>query len=99
MTLSDQHFLYTSGSVCSSGLESEEKMDIQKYIEAKLAYHNPCHARFINMLSLALCIRETPNQVLLQTVKTQMKCRVMLHFIRVYTVCKDKKDLQTTIFF
>ena len=34
-------------------------------------------------------------QVLLQTVKTQMKCSIMLHFIRVYTVCKGKKDLQT----
>ena len=34
-------------------------------------------------------------QVLLQTVKTQMKCSIMLHFIRVYTVCKGKKHLQT----
>ena len=31
--------------------------------------------------------------VILQTVKTQMKC-IMLHFIRVYTVCKGKNDLQ-----
>ena len=31
---------------------------------------------------LTLCIQETPKQVLLQTVKTQMKCRIMLHFIR-----------------
>ena len=30
-----------------------------------------------------------------QTVKTQMKCCIMLHFIRVYTVCKCIKDLQT----
>ena len=27
--------------------------------------------------------------------KTQMKCSIMLHFIRVYTVCKGEKDLQT----
>ena len=27
----------------------------------------------------------------LQTVKTQMKCSIMLHFIRVYTVCIGKK--------
>ena len=33
--------------------------------------------------------------VLLQTVKTKMKCSIMLHFIRVYTICKGKKDLQT----
>ena len=36
-----------------------------------------------------------PKQVLLQTVKTQMKCSIMLHFIRVYTVCKGKKVLRT----
>ena len=31
-----------------------------------------------------------------------MKCSIMLHFIRVYTVCNGKNDLQTkeyTIFF
>ena len=36
---------------------------------------------------LTPCIQETPKQVLLQTVKTQMKCSIKLHFIRVYTVC------------
>ena len=46
-------------------------------------------------LNLTLCILETPEQVLLQTVKIQMKCSIMLHFIRVFTVCKGKKDLQT----
>ena len=34
-----------------------------------------------------LSIWETPKWVLLQTVKTQMKCRIMRHFIRIYTVC------------
>ena len=50
---------------------------------------------------LTLYILETPKVVLLQTVKTQMKCRIMRHFIWVYTVCGDKKDPQTkdTIFF
>ena len=38
---------------------------------------------------------ETPKRVLLQTVKTQMKCHIMRHFIKIYTVCKGKKDLQT----
>ena len=28
-----------------------------------------------------------PKQVLMQSVKTLMKCSIMLHFIRVYTVC------------
>ena len=36
----------------------------------------------------------TPKSVLWQTVNAQMKCRIMLHFIRVYTVCRDKNDLQ-----
>ena len=49
---------------------------------------------------VTLCIRETPKQVLLQTVKTRMKCHILQHFIRVYTVCQGKKDLHTknTIF-
>ena len=50
----------------------------------------------LNKIStLTLCIRETHKRVLLQTVKTKMKCSIMLHFIRVYTVCKGQKDLQT----
>ena len=55
------------------------------------------HFAKISMMesSLPLCIRETPKQVLLQKVKTQMKCSIMLHFISVYTICKGKKDLQT----
>ena len=32
-------------------------------------------------------------KVFLQTVKTQMKCSIMLHFIIVYTVCKGKKEV------
>ena len=43
---------------------------------------------------LALCIRETFKRVHLQIVKTQIKCSIMLHFIRVYTVFKGKKELQ-----
>ena len=46
-------------------------------------------------LFLNLCIRETPKRVSLQTVKTMMKCSIMLHFIWVYTACKGKKDPQT----
>ena len=33
---------------------------------------------------------ETPQAGLRQTVKTQMKCRIMRHSIRVCTVCQDK---------
>ena len=42
-----------------------------------------------------MCIWETLKQVFLKTVKTQIKCSIMLHFIRVNTVCKGQKDLQT----
>ena len=45
--------------------------------------------------NLGLCIRETPKRVFLQMVKTHMKCSIMLHFIRVYTVCPGKKNLKT----
>ena len=52
-------------------------------------------ARLTNVYGLTLCIREPPKEVLLQTVKTQMKCSIMLHFIRVYTACRGKIELQT----
>ena len=35
-------------------------------------------------------------QVLWQTVKTQMKCPIMGHFIRLYTACLDINNLQGT---
>ena len=50
---------------------------------------------FSHNVKLTLCIRETPKGVRLQTMKTQTECSIMLHFIRVYTVCKGDKDLQT----
>ena len=37
-----------------------------------------------------LCLLESPKRVLLKTMKTQMKCSIMLHFIRVFTVSKGK---------
>ena len=43
---------------------------------------------------LTLCVLKTLKLVLWQTVKTQMKCHIMWHFIRVCTVCEDKIDLQ-----
>ena len=43
---------------------------------------------------LSLCRLETPKRVLWQTAKTQMKCHIMWHFIRVCNVCKDKIDFQ-----
>ena len=42
---------------------------------------------------------ENPKLVLWQTVKTQMKCRIMQHFIRVSTFCLDKTDLQRNTIF
>ena len=49
----------------------------------------------MTQISLNSYMTDYRTRVLLQTVKTQMKCSIMLHFIRVYTVCKGKKDLQT----
>ena len=42
---------------------------------------------------------ENPKLVLWQTVKTQMKCRIMQHFIRVSTFCLDETDLQRNTIF
>ena len=44
---------------------------------------------------LIFVLGETPKWALLQIVKAQMKCSIMLHFIRVYIVWKGKKDNQT----
>ena len=41
---------------------------------------------------LTLCIQETLEQVLWQTVKTQMKCRITWRFIMVRTVCYDEAE-------
>ena len=41
-----------------------------------------------------LFILETRKQVLWQTVKTQMKCHIRWHFIRVSTICLDKYNFQ-----
>ena len=42
---------------------------------------------------VTLFILGTCKQVLWQTVKTQKKCHIMRHFIRVCTVCKDKTEI------
>ena len=43
---------------------------------------------------LTLCILETPKWVLWLIVKSQMKCSIMLHYIRVCTVSLDLNNLQ-----
>ena len=45
-------------------------------------------------MNLTFYILGTPICILLQTVKIQMKCGIMRHFIKVYTICKDKNVLQ-----
>ena len=50
-----------------------------------LRYKEP--VKCVYLLILILCVRVTPKWVLLQTGKNQMKCSMMLHFIRIYTVC------------
>ena len=62
----------------------------RKYLQVTYTVQN------IACTILTFCIWEPLNEYfLLQTVKTQMKCSIMLYFIRVNTVCKGKKDLQT----
>ena len=64
-------------------------------------YHNfytiAKHDRLLDCLStiliftrvnpLTLCMLEPPKRILWQTVKTQMKCSIMLHFIGINTFC------------
>ena len=44
--------------------------------------YKPTH---IYNCNICLCILETPKQALWLTVKTQMKCSIMMHFIRIFT--------------
>ena len=46
----------------------------------------------IESKKIAFKILGTPKCVLSQTVKPQMKCRIMGHFIRVFTACSGKKN-------
>ena len=75
--------------------ENDEEQ--KELYHSRLKFENPeSEIRLkVQYLTLTLCIRETPKRVLLQIVKTQMKCRVVRHFIWVYSVCKGKKDFQT----
>ena len=54
-------------------------------------------ADILRLARLILCKKETPKQALLKTVKIQMKCHIMRHFIRVYTVSKGKKIFRQKI--
>ena len=76
-----KYFLYISLHVCST-------CDPQE-----VATFGPQGHNFIKLVwKLTLYIGVTPKQALSQTVYTQMKCLIMLHFIRVNTVCKGKQD-------
>ena len=46
-----------------------------------------CNGRTVEYKLITLCSHKAPKRVLLQTVKTQMKCCKMRHFIRVSTIC------------
>ena len=59
-----------------------------------ILFLSPFLGKSSRMKRLTLWRPETPKWVLSQTVKTQMKCRIMQHFIRVCTVCWDKINLQ-----
>ena len=48
---------------------------------------------FVHMNPFSRNPGSAPEQVLLHSVKTQMKCSMMLDFIRDYTVCKGQKNL------
>ena len=59
-----------------------------------IQFDDKCFSGNISYLCSALCIRETPKYLLQQTVKTLMKCSIMLHFIMVCAVCLGKNSLQ-----
>ena len=83
----------------SFGRRLELKLAHSKYTLISLhCFQKICTQNQLNHImkySLTLCEPDIPKQALWQTVKTQMKsCIKMWHFIVVFTVCKDKNDLQ-----
>ena len=61
----------------------------------------PTQSQFFLIL-LTLCELDTPKRILWQTLYTQMKCRIMRHFIKVCTVFAKPKWIfreRNTIFF
>ena len=48
-----------------------------------------CNLLILNILSLSRVV--TSKWLLLQTVKTKIKCCLILHYIRVLAVCSDRE--------
>ena len=72
----------------------------QTRICCQTRYRLRCAVRYIKVNSndLAMCrftdvLSLTPTKRSLHTVETRMKCRILRHFISVYTVCLGKKKI------
>ena len=79
----------TGGSLGWKPLHKPQCYTISKLVSTTSSHMYLCEV-FVNFNQFTLlthCIQKTLKQVLWQTVKTQMKCTTMLHFIRVCTVC------------
>ena len=57
--------------------------------ECQVLFPNACKNKLTTLLTF--CVWETPQRAVLQIVKIQMRCTIILHFIRVFSVCKGKK--------
>ena len=73
---------------CKSNKFGMQEEGFRKYLTEKNAWIQRLIRSFIWTSILTLWIRETPKRVLWQTVKTKMKCSIVLHFIRVCTACR-----------
>ena len=65
-----------------------------KFMLCDTSETNTVHVFSFVALSFNPCILENPKRALLQTVKSQMKFSIMLHFIRVFTVCVGLTNIQ-----
>ena len=93
----------------SRKVEGKEQELLQSNTTPDPGLLSPAYLYLIFLMALLICsvckkgghqgsfLWETPKVVLLQTVKTQMKCSMMLHFNMIYTVCKGKKYVQTKL--
>ena len=71
---------------------------MSNFANTKYPYEMQHNAAFHQGIPLFVKVKKIirqKNTLLLQTVKAQMKCSIMLYFIWVYTVCRGKKNPQT----
>ena len=84
------HPLEKKKNICRCIVRNKDEDDGIKILVSYLQQDFNTIFKFLTYRSILV----NPKCFLCQTVKTEVKCRLIRHFITVYTVCYDKNDLQ-----